>query len=118
MRKRPGDRATPTTSARPVVQQGHQVFRTRENEDVGLVGVPILGRPCVRFPRNGGQRKAPTIPKGPFPTAESYVSANRGPNRNRSGDVRIGIVIEPVPVTGFAATSRQDLESRRRLLEA
>jgi len=43
------------------------------------------------------------MPKGPFPTAESYVSANRGPNRNRSGDVRIGIVIEPVPLTGFAS---------------
>jgi hypothetical protein len=42
-------------------------------------------------------------PNVPFPLPESYVRLNDGPNPDRPGEVRIGMLIVAVPVTGFAA---------------
>src|SRR5689334_19668027 len=50
----------------------------------------------------GSERLQPR-PNGPFPAAESYASDSCGPNPERPGDVAIGTVMEPVPVTGLAA---------------
>ena|SRR5438876_879203 len=50
----------------------------------------------------GSARLQPN-PKIPLAEPESYDSDNCGPNPDRPGLVAIGTVIEPVPVTGFAA---------------
>src|SRR5437773_10489692 len=51
---------------------------------------------------DGSERLQPK-PNGPLPAPESYESENCGPKPERPGLVAIGTVIEPVPVTGFAA---------------
>ena len=42
-------------------------------------------------------------PNGPLPEPESYASDSFGPKPERPGEVMIGTIIEPVPVTGLAA---------------
>src|SRR5690348_11420087 len=50
----------------------------------------------------GTERLQPS-PKGPLPAPESYVSVSCGPKPDRPGLVKMGTVIDPVPVTGLAA---------------
>jgi hypothetical protein len=50
---------------------------------------------------DGSERLQPK-PNGPLPAPESYDSDNWGPKPERPGEVKIGTLIEPVPVTGFA----------------
>ena len=50
----------------------------------------------------GSDRFQP-MPNGPLPAPESYDRESWGPNPERPGDVAIGTLREPVPVTGFAA---------------
>jgi hypothetical protein len=50
-----------------------------------------------------GRERLQPKPKGPLPFPVSYESDNEGPNPLRPGLVAIGMLIEPVPVTGFAA---------------
>src|SRR5215208_5558801 len=51
---------------------------------------------------DGSARLQPN-PNAPFPEPESYESENCGPKPERPGDVKIGTVRDPVPVTGLAA---------------
>ena len=51
---------------------------------------------------DGSDRLQPN-PKGPLPEPESYESESCGPKPERPGDVNIGTLSDPVPVTGFAA---------------
>src|SRR5882672_6722512 len=50
-----------------------------------------------------GMDKLQPSPKPPLPEPESYESDSAGPNPPLPGVVAIGIVVEPVPVTGLAA---------------
>src|SRR6266850_516853 len=50
-----------------------------------------------------GMDKLQPSPKLPLPEPESYESDSAGPNPPLPGVVAIGIVVEPVPVTGLAA---------------
>lgn len=42
-------------------------------------------------------------PNGPFPEPESYESESCGPKPERPDEENIGMLSDPVPVTGFAA---------------
>ena len=50
-----------------------------------------------------GRERLQPNPNGPLPAPESYDRDSCGPKPERPGEVAIGTVIEPVPVTGLAA---------------
>src|SRR5262245_53181597 len=61
------------------------------------------GRPLSVFRVIEGSDRLQPNPNGPLPAPESYESESCGPKPDRPGLVAIGTVIDPVPVTGFAA---------------
>ena len=62
-----------------------------------------LGSPLSVFRVIEGSERLQPKPNGPLPAPESYESESCGPKPERPGLVAIGTLIEPVPVTGFAA---------------
>ena len=60
------------------------------------------GSPLSVFRVIAGSDRLQPNPKAPFPAAESYETESCGPKPERPGDVAMGTVMEPVPVTGFA----------------
>src|SRR5713226_3414029 len=61
------------------------------------------GNPFSVFRVIEGSARLQPKPNGPFPEPESYDRDSCGPKPERPGEVKIGTVKEPVPVTGLAA---------------
>ncbi|MNY15861.1 hypothetical protein D3C86_1490970 [compost metagenome] len=111
--------------ADPVVvdaqQHRHQVFGTREHEDVGLLRRPILRQALFRFTRDNGKRQVPAETEGPVCCAGVVVDgqlgtesaapgrrSNRHRHRARPGDGVRGKLLAH-PAEGTAAFGRDDL---------
>src|SRR6266498_4633592 len=62
-----------------------------------------LGKPLSVWRVMQGREMLQPKPNGPFAAPESYESESCGPEPDRLGLVAMGIVIDPVPVTGSAA---------------
>src|SRR5205814_10360713 len=61
------------------------------------------GKPLSVFRVMEGSERLQPKPNGPLPAPESYESESCGPKPDRPGLVAMGTLIDPVPVTGFAA---------------
>ena len=81
----------------------HQIFGAGEHEHVGFLRIEVLRQAFVGLAGNGGQREAPAEAKRPVAGAGIISEASCGPKPPRPGEVAIGTLIEPVPVTGLAA---------------
>jgi hypothetical protein len=116
----PVDRVTPTTSARPLVQQRPKSSAPERIETGDSLASRSWGSPVSVFRVMEASERLQPMPRGPFPTVESYVSANRGPNRDRSGDVRIGsgapdgVCVELLAKTSNRAAAFWKRDRRRR----
>src|SRR6266699_1328057 len=61
------------------------------------------GKPLSVLRVMAGSERLHPKPNGPLPAPESYESESCGPKPDRPGLVEMGTLIDPVPVTGFAA---------------
>lgn len=60
------------------------------------------GRPFSVLRVIAGIERLHPSPNGPLPEPESYERESRGPKPDRPGNTKIGTLIVPLPVTGFA----------------
>ena len=101
-----------------LLEHGHQILGAGEDEDVGLLGVPIPGQPLVRLAGDRGKREAPAEAEravaGAGVVGERELRTEAGAPRR----VSIGTLIEPCRSRGSPRTSPPSPGSRPRPWEA